>query len=345
MGAQQGACCKGANQDGSDLAAAMDAPVQYSKEEIEAPLSSAEVTLVQKTWATAAGLGVETVGTILFKHIFTIAPEALALFSFRSEPNILAFTSPKLKAHGVKVVTTVGVAVDGLTNLEALVPVLQALAVKHVGYGVLPPHYDVVGKALMNTLQDGLKAGFTPGARLAWSKVWHIIAKTMIAAANEVAPKKEAAEAAPLLTPEEIGLVQGSWNKAAGALGAEAVGVLLFKHIFEIAPEALQLFPFKDEADLYESSALKAHGVKVVTTVGTAVGSLEQLGALVPVLQALGKKHVGYGVLPPHYDVVGKAVLMTLKAGLKDDFTAEHEAAWGKVYGIVATTMIGDHYA
>jgi len=145
------------------------------------------------------------------------------------------------------------------------------------------------------------------------------------------------------LTKEDISLVQGSWQKAA-ALGAETVGVLLFKHIFEIAPEALQLFSFKNEENLYESPKLKSHAVGVISTVGTAVEGLNDLGALVPVLQGLGKRHVKYGVKPPHYDVVGQAVLKTLEAGLQADFTAETRAAWTKVWGIVATTMIGDNY-
>ena len=67
--------------------------------------------------------------------------------------------------------------------------------------------------------------------------------------------------------------VETSWDKVA-ALGVENVGVLLFKNIFTIAPEALQLFSFKDEPDLYESLALKAHGVNVVNTVGKAVAGL-----------------------------------------------------------------------
>ena len=47
---------------------------------------------------------------------------------------------------------------------------------------------------------------------------------------------------------------------------------------------------------------------QVMTTVGVAVAGLKDLGALVPVLEGLGAKHKGYGVLPAHYDVVGQAL-------------------------------------
>lgn len=46
------------------------------------------------------------------------------------------------------------------------------------------------------------------------------------------------------------------------------------------------------EQNLYESPKLKAHGAKVVTTVGTAVAGLRNIAALVPTLKSLGKQHV-----------------------------------------------------
>jgi len=137
--------------------------------------------------------------------------------------------------------------------------------------------------------------------------------------------------------------VETSWDKVA-ALGVENVGVLLFKNIFTIAPEALQLFSFKDEPDLYESLALKAHGVNVVNTVGNAVAGLREFYTLIPALAALGERHVSYGIVEVHYDVVGKALLMTLEQGLGKDFTPAVREAWSIVYDAVAVTMIDDNY-
>merc|ERR1719512_230977 len=95
---------------------------EFTKALLEAPLSSMEVDVVRKTWGQVAELGVETVGVILFKHIFTIAPGALQLFSFKSEADV--YESASLKAHGSRVVGTVGAAVEGLDDLDVLVPVL-----------------------------------------------------------------------------------------------------------------------------------------------------------------------------------------------------------------------------
>jgi len=315
----------------------------------DASISEAQLSLLESTWTAAKGLGVETVGVLLFKNIFTAAPEALALFSFKDEADL--YESVTLKAHGVKVVTTVDVAVSTLRDLPALVPVLQELALKHVGYGVLAAHYPVVGAALIKTLKDGLGEAWTSEVEAAWLKVWGLISSTMIAATTKepesepvVVAETPAAET-PAAETDELGekhfkLVEDTWKTAAG-LGVETVGVLLFKNIFTAAPEALALFPFKDEKDLYESSSLKGHGVKVVTTVDVAVSKLRDLPTLVPVLQELALKHVGYGVLPAHYPVVGGALIKTLKDGLGEAWTAEVEAAWLKVWGLISSTMLG----
>lgn len=345
MGAARSSCthCRGGRASESDRADAEaanqvdDSPIIGPAKE---PINEADIAIVEKTWAQVEALGVEAVGVILFRYIFTIAPSALQLFSFRTDPDVMTYQTPGLKAHGVKVVATVGTAVKGLREFEVLLPTLEALATRHAGYGVKPFHFDVVGEALMKTLQDGLGTGFTPRARLAWSKVWHALASPMIR--TILALETEVTNAA--FTESEICLVEESWSIVA-ALGAEEVGVLLFRQIFEVAPEAKALFPFADEPDLYNSPRLKAHAAKVVNTVGTAVHGLRKLDELVPVLQTLGTKHVGYGVLPPHYDIVGVALINTLKAGLGKAFDAETEAAWKKVYGVVQATMVGTNYS
>ena len=92
--------------------------------------------------------------------------------------------------------------------------------------------------------------------------------------------------------PETIPALQSSWGTVGSAVGLQAAGVLFFKRIFEIAPQALGLFSFKEEENLYESTALKAHATKVMTTVGVAVSKLDDLPTLIPVLQELGKSVV-----------------------------------------------------
>ena len=113
------------------------------------------------------------------------------------------------------------------------------------------------------------------------------------------------------MNEEHKRLVTESW-KALKEIGREDIGVLLFKNVFTASPESLQFFSFKDEPNLYESEALKKHGAAVINTVGTAVAGLRDIEAMIPALQKLGKKHVGMGITPAHFDVVGAELLRTL---------------------------------
>jgi hemoglobin-like flavoprotein len=123
-------------------------------------------------------------------------------------------------------------------------------------------------------------------------------------------------------------LVQGDWEKVVPI--AETAATLFYDRLFSLDPSVKGMFP----TDLSEQKK------KLMQTIGVAVKGLSDLGALVPAVQALGKRHAGYGVKPQHYDTVGAALLWTLKAGLGDGFDGEHESAWGKVYGVLAQTMI-----
>ena len=73
--------------------------------------------------------------------------------------------------------------------------------------------------------------------------------------------------------------------------------------------------------------------------IGVAVNGLNNLDALVPAVEQLGARHVGYGVQDSHYDTVGTALIWTLNKGLAEDFTPEVEAAWVEVYTLLASVM------
>jgi len=78
---------------------------------------------------------------------------------------------------------------------------------------------------------------------------------------------------------------------------------------------------------------------KLMQMLTAAVKGLQRLDRLVPVLEDLGRRHIGYGVTDQHYDTVGAALLWTLEKGLGRAFTPEVKEAWAAVYGLLANTM------
>lgn len=123
-------------------------------------------------------------------------------------------------------------------------------------------------------------------------------------------------------------LVKSSWAKVVPI--ADTAAELFYGKLFDLDPDLKPLF----------KGNMKEQGAKLMKTIGLAVNSLDNLPKLVPIVQALGKKHKDYGVLPAHYDTVAAALLDTLAKGLGDGFTPETKDAWVKTYGILSGTMI-----
>ncbi|MFO1326805.1 MAG: globin domain-containing protein [Rubrivivax sp.] len=103
----------------------------------------------------------------------------------------------------------------------------------------------------------------------------------------------------------------------------------LYTRLFQIDPDLRSMFP----ADLGPQRA------KLMQMLAAAVAGLDDVPALLPVVAALGRRHAGYGVQPPHYDTVGRALLDTLESGLGADFTPALRQAWSTVYAALAGAM------
>lgn len=129
------------------------------------------------------------------------------------------------------------------------------------------------------------------------------------------------------MTPAEIELVQTTF-KSVIPITAQAAD-LFYGRLFEIAPEVRPLFP----ADLKEQKK------KLMGMLATAVTNLHQVEKIVPAVQDLGRRHVGYGVTAAHYKPVGEALIWTLDKGLGAAFTPEVKSAWVAAYTTLAGVM------
>jgi nitric oxide dioxygenase len=129
-------------------------------------MTPAEVNLVKRTWAKVMPIK-DTTAELFYGRLFELDPKIKPMFK------------GDLKEQGDKLMATLNVVVESLDRIDAVVPAARALAVRHVGYGVRPEHYDTVGAALLWTLERGLGAGFTPDVKDAWSTVYTTVAGVM----------------------------------------------------------------------------------------------------------------------------------------------------------------------
>jgi hemoglobin-like flavoprotein len=123
-------------------------------------------------------------------------------------------------------------------------------------------------------------------------------------------------------------LVQESWMQVEPI--ADTAATLFYGRLFELDPALRPLFPSTD---------LREQKRKLMQTLTVAVRSLHRLDELTPALQALGRRHVGYGVQDAHYETVGQALLWTLEQGLGAAFTPQVRDAWVETYRLVASVM------
>jgi nitric oxide dioxygenase len=133
-------------------------------------MTPAQVELIQGSFAKVAPIS-EQAAALFYGRLFEIAPEARPLF--RGD----------MDEQGRKLMATLAVVVNGLSNLDAMLPAASALAKRHVAYGVTPDHYAPVGEALIWTLERGLGAGWTQELAAAWAAAYATLSQFMIAQA------------------------------------------------------------------------------------------------------------------------------------------------------------------
>jgi nitric oxide dioxygenase len=130
-------------------------------------MTPTQVKLIQESFRKVAPIS-EQAAALFYGRLFEIAPEVKPLF--RSD----------MTEQGRKLMATLAVVVNGLGDLNSILPAASALAKRHVAYGVVPGHYAPVGAALLWTLERGLGAAWTPELAAAWAAAYGILSDFMI---------------------------------------------------------------------------------------------------------------------------------------------------------------------
>ena len=141
-------------------------------------MTPTQVSLVQSSFAKVVPIA-DTAAALFYDRLFTIAPSVKLMFK------------GDMAEQGRKLMTTLAVVVNGLTNLESILPAASALARRHTSYGVKPSHYATVGEALLWTLEKGLGDTWNAETASAWAAAYRTLSGFMI---KEAYGSTEAAE-------------------------------------------------------------------------------------------------------------------------------------------------------
>jgi hemoglobin-like flavoprotein len=129
------------------------------------------------------------------------------------------------------------------------------------------------------------------------------------------------------MTPRQIELVQESFRAVEPIL--DQATKIFYDRLFEMDPTLKQMFRRPGE----EQARMLGQALTLV------VKSIDKPEKIRTGVEALGRRHLDYGVRKEMYVTVGVALLWTLEKGLGDAFTPEVRDAWLAAYTWLATAM------
>jgi hemoglobin-like flavoprotein len=255
------------------------------------------------------------------------------------------FATTDMAKQQKKLLNALVLVVENLRNPQALEPVLNALGARHVGYGATAKNYRPVGEALLMTFEQYLQQDWTPEVKQAWVNAYRAITALMLKGAGAESVPKEAqlekqVTAAPVTqtqiesVPEKqsslpVEVLESSFEKIKPR--ADEFAASFYEHLFTLYPEVKPLFATTDMAKQQK---------KLLNALVLVVENLRNPEALEPVLNALGARHIGYGVTAKYYGPVGEALLMSFEQYLQQDWTPEVKQAWVDAYTAITALML-----
>ena len=134
-------------------------------------LTKKEIGLIKKSWGVIRNIDQAVVGDVFYSKLFFENPELRKMFP------------ENMEAQYRKLIEMLNVIVARLEKLDELKSEITSMAERHVSYGVKPQHYNLVGVALIWTLQKALSDEWDDETKAAWINCYTILSGTMITAA------------------------------------------------------------------------------------------------------------------------------------------------------------------
>jgi hemoglobin-like flavoprotein len=110
---------------------------------------------------------------------------------------------------------------------------------------------------------------------------------------------------------------------------ADQIAESFYSHMFAIAPHVRRLF----------TGNMKTQGAMLMTSLELAVSSFDDMKNILPAVQALGERHISYGVKKEYYPYAKESFLWALDEHLKDEFTPILKSAWSEAFDTLIETM------
>ena len=137
-----------------------------------------DTAALKASWANVVAAG-DDVPLYFYSHLFLSHPEVRPMFPIQ------------MSGQRDKLVTALGAVVSNVDEIDNVVPLLEQLGRDHRRFSVVTEHYSAVGASLLATLKKFLGHAWTPDLADTWAQAYGLVAKVMVAAAEqheEIAP-------------------------------------------------------------------------------------------------------------------------------------------------------------
>jgi NAD(P)H-flavin reductase/hemoglobin-like flavoprotein len=137
-----------------------------------------DTAALKASWAKVVAAG-DDVPLYFYSHLFLSHPEVRAMFPIQ------------MSGQRDKLVAALGAVVSNVDEVDNVVPLLEQLGRDHRRFDVVTEHYSAVGASLLATLKKFLGHSWTPHLADTWAQAYGLVAKVMVAAAEqheEIAP-------------------------------------------------------------------------------------------------------------------------------------------------------------
>ena len=132
-------------------------------------LTAKEIALVKKSWVSIRKIDPVIIADVFYIKLFHDNPELRKMFP------------QNIEEQYSKLIDMLNTIISRLEKLDDLKGDIVQMAKRHVNYGVKPEHYNMVGKALLWTLQKTLGTDWNTELRTAWVNCYAVLSGTMIA--------------------------------------------------------------------------------------------------------------------------------------------------------------------
>ena len=131
-----------------------------------------DTAALKGSWAKVAAAG-DDVPLYFYSHLFLSHPEVRSMFPIQ------------MSGQRDKLVAALGATISNVDQLDNVVPLLEQLGRDHRRFSVVTEHYNAVGASLLATLKKFHGPLWTPELADTWSQAYGLVAKVMVAAAEQ----------------------------------------------------------------------------------------------------------------------------------------------------------------